>query len=49
MGTHNICLYKGVDKKYTGRYLKTAELLDCAHIGIYVVIRSNRDMEMGQR
>ena len=30
MGTHNIWLYKEVDKKYTGCYLKTMELLDCA-------------------
>ena len=29
MVTHNICLYKEVDKKYTGCYLKTTELLDC--------------------
>ena len=33
IGTHNICLYKEVDKKYTGCNLKTAELLDCALIG----------------
>ena len=30
MGTHNICLYKEVDKKYTDCNLKTVELLDCA-------------------
>ena len=41
MGTHNICLNKEVDKKYTGCNLKTAELLDCALIGVCVVIRSN--------
>ena len=41
MGTHNICLYKKVDKKYTGRNLKTTELLDNALIGVCVVIRSN--------
>ena len=41
MGTHNICLYKEVDKKYTGYNLKTMELLDCALIGVYAVIRSN--------
>ena len=29
MGTHNMCLYKEVDKKYTGCNLKTTELLDC--------------------
>ena len=40
MSTHNICLYK-VDKKYTGCNLKTTELLDCALIGVYAVIRSN--------
>ena len=41
MSTHNICLYKEVDKKYTGCNLKTAELLDCALIGVCVVISSN--------
>ena len=41
MGTHNICLYKKVDKKYTGCNLKTTELLDCACIGVCVVIRLN--------
>ena len=41
MGTHNTCLYKEVDKKYTGCNLKTTELLDCAHIGVCVVIRTN--------
>ena len=41
MGTHNICLYKEVDKKYTGCYLKTMKLLDCALIRVYAVIRSN--------
>ena len=46
VGTHlncidNICLYKDVDKKYTGCNLKTTELLDCALIGICAVIRSN--------
>ena len=41
MVTHNICLYKEVGKKYTGCNLKTAELLDCALIGICAVIRSN--------
>ena len=39
MGYHDICLYKEVDKKYTGCYLKTTELLDCALIGVCVVIR----------
>ena len=41
MGTLNICLYKKVDKKYTGCNLKTTELLDYALIGICAVIRSN--------
>ena len=41
MGTHNMCLYKEVDKKYTGCNLKTTELLDCALIGVCVVIRPN--------
>ena len=41
MGTHNICLYKEVDKKYMGYNLKTMELLDCAVTGVCVVIRSN--------
>ena len=33
--------YKELDKKYTGCNLKTTELLDCALIGVYMVIRSN--------
>ena len=41
MSTYNICLYKEVDKKYTGHNLKTMELLDCALIGVCVVIRLN--------
>ena len=41
MGTHNMCLYKKVDKKYTGCNLKTTELVDCALTGVCVVIRSN--------
>ena len=41
MGTHNVCLYKEVDKKDTGFNLKTTELLDCALIGICALIRSN--------
>ena len=28
-GSHNICLYKEVDKKCTGCNLKTTELLHC--------------------
>ena len=41
MGTHNICLYKEVDEKYTDCDLKTTELLYCALIGVFAVIRSN--------
>ena len=41
MGTHNIRLYKEVDKKYTGYNVKTTELLDCALIGVCAIIRSN--------
>ena len=42
MGTHNICLYKDVDKKkYTGSNHKTMDLLDCALIGVCAVIRSD--------
>ena len=42
MGTHNICLYTEVDKKYSGSNLKTTELLDCALIGVCAVIRANK-------
>ena len=42
MGTHNICLYKEADKKYTGCNVKTKELLDCVLIVACVVIRSNK-------
>ena len=38
VGTHNICLYKEVKKKYTGCNLKTTEFLDCALIGVCAVI-----------
>ena len=41
MSTHNICLHKEIDIKYTGCNLKTMELLDCALIGVCAVIRSN--------
>ena len=41
MSTHNICLYKEVDKNYTGCNLKTTKLLDCALIGVCAVISSN--------
>ena len=36
-----MCLYKEADKKYTDYNLRTTELLDCALIGVCVVIRSN--------
>ena len=42
IGADNICLYKEVYKKYTGFNLKTSELLDCALIGVCVVIKLNR-------
>ena len=41
MGTHDICLYKEVDKKYTGCNLKTMELLDYALVEACAIIRSN--------
>ena len=41
LGTYNICLYKEADKNCTGYNLKTTELLDCALIGVYAIIRSN--------
>ena len=41
MGTHNIYLYKEVDKKYTGCNLKTKELFDYALKGVCAVIKSN--------
>ena len=41
MGSHNICPYKEVDKKYTGCILKTMELVDCALIVVCAVIRLN--------
>ena len=40
MRTHNICLYKKVNKKYTGCNLKTTEFHECALIGVCAVIRS---------
>ena len=40
MGTHNICRYKEVDKS-TVCNLKTTELLVCALIDVWVVIRLN--------
>ena len=44
MGPHNICLYKEVDKKYTGCNHKTMDLLDCAFIGVCVADYLNRGM-----
>ena len=41
MRTHNICLYKKVNKKYTGCNLRTMEFHEGALIGICAVIRSN--------
>ena len=41
MSTHNICLYKEVDKKYTGCNLKTTEFLDFVLMGVCAVIRLN--------
>ena len=41
IGTHNICLYKNIDKKYTGCNLKTMVLLDCVCIRVRAVNRSN--------
>ena len=48
MSTHNICLYKEVDIKYTGCNLKTMELLDCELIGVCAVIRSNTVCSCGE-
>ena len=42
MCIHNICLFKKVDKKYTGCDQKTTELPDCALFGVCAVIRSNK-------
>ena len=39
MGTHNICLYKEVDKKYTGYNRKNTELLVCALIRVCAVTK----------
>ena len=40
MSTHNISLYKEVNKRYTDCHLKTTKFLDCALIGVCAVIRS---------
>ena len=41
IGTHNICFYKNINKKYTGCNLTETGLHDCALIGVCAVIRSN--------
>ena len=41
MSTHKKCLYKEVDRNYTGCNLKTMKLLDCELIGLCAVIRLN--------
>ena len=41
MSTHNICLYKEEDKKYTAFNLKTMKLPDCELIGVCAAISSN--------
>ena len=41
IGTHNICLYKNINKKYSGCNLMETGLHDCALIGVCAVIRSN--------
>ena len=47
MSNHNICLFKEVDKNYSGCNLNTTKLLDCVLIGICAVIRSNMVYIMG--
>ena len=39
--THNICLYKKINKMYTGCNLKTTEFHECGLIGVCAVIRLN--------
>ena len=41
MSTHNICLYKEVDKNYTACNLKTTKLPDCVLKGVCAANRSN--------
>ena len=41
IGTHNKCLYKEADKKYTSCKLNTRKFLYCALLSVRVVIRSN--------
>ena len=48
MRSHNICLYKKVNKKYTGCNLKTTEIHECALIGVCAVIRSNTECFRGE-
>ena len=43
MGTHNICSYKEVEKKYTGCNLKTTGLLHCGLIEVCAIIRLNTE------
>ena len=45
MCTHNICLYKEVDKKYTDCNVKTTKLLDCVLIRACAVIKLNTVMK----
>ena len=49
IGTHYICLYKEVDKKYTGCNLRTTELLDWALIEVCAVISSNTVFAIGDQ
>ena len=46
--SHNICIHKEVDKKYTNCNLKTTELIDSTLIGVCVVIRANTDYFHGE-
>ena len=48
MNIHKTCLYKEVDKNYTGCNLKTTKLPDCALIGVCGVIRSNTVYILGE-
>ena len=41
MSTNNICWYKAINKSTRSVILKTKKLLDCSHIGVCAVIRSN--------
>ena len=48
IGTHNICLYKNINKKYTGCNLTETGLHDCALIGVCAVIRSNMALKVSR-